>query len=137
MKIYKSAYDKIHASSYAEAVRQARREYHTIQKHTPRRLAYIRSRYFAKNKIFIGAFWDHLEQKTRPDKLRRVQLFKCALDVLRNSSNTPETMQDPHNPDIALHRFEALTNKGEHFYVQVKENKKTDRKDFMSVFPAK
>lgn len=36
-----------------------------------------------------------------------------------------------------FHRFEGITKEKEIFYVQIKENIKTDRKEFMSVFPDK
>jgi hypothetical protein len=37
---------------------------------------------------------------------------------------------------LMLHRFAGETKEGKKFYVQVKQDKRTGRKDFMSVFPA-
>jgi hypothetical protein len=46
-------------------------------------------------------------------------------------------MQNPNKTQEALHRFTGCTKDGEVFYVQIRANKKTNRKGFMSVFPAK
>lgn len=137
MPVYKSKYSQLPGSSYVEAFAAARREYRLIQKRTPRRQPYVRSRYFTKDKIFLNEFWKHLEQKTRLDKFRRIKLYLCALDLLRNITDTPETIFDNKNRNIMLHRFIGVTKDGERFCVQIKENKRSNRKDFMSVFPAK
>jgi hypothetical protein len=113
----------------------ARREFHSIQKRTPRRQAYIRSKYFNKDKIFINQFWDHLSQKVREDKRRRLRFYACGIELIKNTAYSPETTQNPNNADELLHRFGGMTASGQLFYVQIKENKKNDRKDFMSVFP--
>lgn len=115
----------------------ARQEFHYIQKRTPRRQAHVRSLYFGKDKVFINQFWDHLNQKNRRDKVRRLRLYTCAIDLICNTRLVPDTTQNPNNSDESLHRFGGKTATGELFYVQIKENKKSNRKDFMSVFPAK
>jgi hypothetical protein len=46
-------------------------------------------------------------------------------------------MQNPNKANESLHRYTAQTKDGILFYVQVRENKVSGRKDFMSVFPAK
>jgi hypothetical protein len=135
--MYQSKLGVLPGTSYAEVIKAARREYRAIQQRTPRRQPYIRSKYFKHDKIFINLFWAHLNQKVRPDRLRRLKLFGCAIDVIRNCLGAPETMQNPNKPDEALHRYKALTKDGLLFYVQIRENKITGRKDFMSTFPAK
>lgn len=137
MKVYKSKIGVLPGTSYSEAMRAARREYRLIQSHTPRRQPYIRSRYFTKDKIFVTSFWQHLNQKAPTDRFRRIKLFACAIDLLRNNTHDSEVMQNPNKPYESLHRFAGQTKDGEIFYVQIKENKKTNRKDFMSVFPGK
>jgi hypothetical protein len=137
LKLYTSTCRQLPGSSASELMKLARQEYHRLQKRTPRRQAYVRSKYFTKDKIFVNQFWDHLDQKNRQDKVRRLRLYPCAIDLIRNNMFAPETMQNPNNPDESLHRFVGKTANGEIFYVQVKENKKNNRKDFMSVFPAK
>ena len=68
--------------------------------------------------------------------MRRLQFYACALDVIRNSTTSPDTIFGNANKEIALHRFSGLTKDGVRFYVQIKEEKRTNRKDFMSCFPA-
>ena len=136
-KIFKSKYGKLPGSSLEELIKFARREYHTIQKRTPRRAPYIRSKYFTKDKVFISNFWDHLNQKSPKERVRRLKLYNCAIDLLRNNSFAPETIFKNDDLNSALHRFHGQTQNGEYFYVQVKENKRTNRKDFISVFPTK
>lgn len=137
MKAYHSKYGKLPGSSLEELIKLARREYHVIQKRTPRRVPYVRSRYFTKDKIFISNFWDHLNQKSPKERVRRLKLYSCAIDLLRNSNLAPDTIFKNDDLNSALHRFYGQTQNGEDFCVQVKENKRTNRKDFISVFPTK
>jgi len=134
---YKSKFSQFPGSSLEEAIKLARHEYHSIQKRTPKRAAYVRSKYFTKDKVFINNFWDHLNQKSPQDKLRRAKLFLCGIDLLRNTRHAPESMQNPNVQDEVLHRFQGLTNKNQPFCVQLKQNKKTGRLDYISVFPVK
>ena len=137
MHAYRSKYGKLPGTSHARAVQAARHEYHKIQKRTPRRQAHVRSRYFRNDKVFINQFWEHIKQKHPGDQVRRLRLYLCAIDVIRNSTTSPNTIFNKADLNIILHRFEGKTKDGEPFYVQVKENKRTNRKDFMSVFPGK
>ncbi len=134
MNIYKSKFEQLPGSSYDEVAPLARKEYQRVKKLTKRQ-PYIRSAYFTKNKIFLSLFWEHLVQKHRGVRVRRLKLYSCALDLLRNSLATPVTTTDASDLNILLHRFEGQTRDGMPFFVQVKENKRTNRKDFMSVFP--
>ncbi len=134
---YKSKYGVLPGTSYAEVMAAARREYHTIQKCTPRRVAYVRSRYFTKDKIFLNTFWEHLKQKHPADQMRRLKYYLAALDLIRNSTEQPETIFSNEDLNTLLHRFSGLTRNGDRFSVQIKENKRTNRKDFLSVFPAR
>lgn len=136
MKPYKISLNKLPGTDYSEVVATARREYHAIQKKTPRRQAYIRSQYFKKDKIFINQFWTHLNQKNSADRLRRLKFFSCAIEIIRKCPYTPDTTQNPSKRDELLHRYSSRTKNGDLFYVQIKENKISKRKDFMSVFPA-
>jgi hypothetical protein len=136
MNVYKTKYGKIAGSSHAEVLRLARYEYHKAQKRTPRRQAHIRSSYFKKDKIFINQFWDHLSQKHPRDQLRRLKFYLCALDLIRNTNLAPDTIFSKDDLGTLLHRFHGITKDGERFSVQIKQNKRTDRKDFISVFPA-
>ena len=134
MNIFKSKYGRIPGSSYDEVASLARKEFQHVKKLTKRQ-PYIRSVYFRKDKIFLTIFWDHLAQKHRGDRTNRLKLYQCALDLLRHSTHAPDTIFDANNLNFMLHRFLGETQEGVQFYVQVKEDKRTGRKDFMSVFP--
>ena len=66
--------------------------------------------------------------------MHRLKLYLCALDLLRHSKYAPDTIFSADNLNILLHRFIGETQDGKIFYVQVKEDKRTGRKDFISAF---
>ena len=134
MIVYKTKIRKIGGTSYSEIIKKARSAFHSIEKRS-RRSAYLRSAYFKKDKILINLFWDHLNQKPKRDRIRRLKLFGCAVDLIENSRNKPTSKTNPNDKREIIHRFGGVTVEGELFYVQIKENVKTQRKDFMSVFP--
>lgn len=140
MKVYRSKYGKLPGTSYREVMAEARREYHLIQKRNPRRIPYVRSAYFRKDgkqeKVFISNFWDHLKSKRATDQRCRLQFYSCAIDLLRNTKYEPE-IQVGEEPGTLKYRFTGQTNDGELSCVQIKQNKRTGRKDFISVFPIK
>lgn len=133
MTIFHSKHDLLPGSSYDEVVKHARKEFNTIRKLTKRQ-PYVRSKYFRGDKIFVTIFWDHLMQKYRKDRMKRLKFYKGAIDLLRNSTATPDTVFSESDKDTMLHRFYGKTREGIEFCVQVKEDKRTHRKDFMSVF---
>lgn len=132
--MFRSKYGKLSGGSYDEVAPKARKEFNTVKKLTKRQ-PYVRSAYFKKDKVFISLFWEHLAQKHRADKMHRLRLYLCALDLLRHNTLSPTTIFSKDNLNILLHRFEGETKDGDEFYVQVKEDKRSGRKDFMSVFP--
>lgn len=136
MNIYQSKYSLIAGTDYIEVMRSARREYIKVQKLTKRQ-PYVRSRYFTKDKVFINIFWNHLVQKRKGEQIVRAKLLLAAFDLLRNTACTPDTIFSEANLNMMLHRFAGKTRDGIEFYVQVKQDKRSGRKDFMSVFPAK
>lgn len=135
MRVYHSEYSQLPGSALGEVMKRARHEYHKVQKRTPRRVPYVRSKYFTKDKIFINTFWEHLNQKAPKERVRRLKLYLCALDLVRNTTYAPVTIYTNTNKDIGLHRFHGQTKDGQYFCVQIKEIKRTNRKDFISVFP--
>lgn len=137
MNIYRSKYSELPGSALEEIIKRARQEYHLIQKRTPRRAPYVRSKYFTKDKIFVSNFWEHLNQKSPKERITRLKLYACALDLLRNSSSAPDSVYTYTDMDVGLHRFYGQTKNGNYFCVQVKKNKRNGRKDFISVFPIK
>ncbi len=135
MKAFKVKLKKFSGTKYSEVHRQAFPLYKEIKKRS-RRKPYIRSVYFNKDKIFLELFWIHLwEKKNLRDKTRRLKYFACALELIKNSRCEPESEQNPNRHNEILHRFAGLTKDDELFYVQIKEDKKTDQKWLMSVFP--
>ena len=58
MNIYQSKYNKLSGTSYNELERKARKIHNEIARRTKRN-AYVRCKYFKKDKIFIKLFWKH------------------------------------------------------------------------------
>lgn len=136
MKVYKSKASLLPGSSYDEVLAQARREHKKIENLTKRQ-PYVRSTYFNKDKIFISLFWIHLMQKHRKDRTRRLKLYNAAVDLMRNSRCEPDTIFNKQNLSMLLHRFYGKTRDEIEYCVQVKQNKRSGRLDFMSVYDRK
>lgn len=135
MKIYKTKVQRLTGDRYSEVHKKAFHIYAKFKKHTKRR-TYVRSAYFSKQKVFLGLFWHHLEDKfSFKEKIRRLQYFPCALDLIAHSRFAPESKQNVDKKSEILHRFIGETAKGEMFFVQIKENKNNDQKFLISVFP--
>lgn len=134
MKIYQTSTVPLTGTSYKEVYHKARDLYSTIRKRTKRR-PYIRSAFFDKDKVFLQLFWNHLHEKLNfRDKTRRVKLFPCAVELIRESRFNPESKQNVDRPSEILHRFAGKTKTGQLFFVQIKEEKKTGEKWLVSVF---
>ena len=127
---------ELKGTNYADVSKQARQVFKLIKARTKRR-PYIRSAYFKKQKIFFDFFWQHLAQKRFPDRVRRLRFFPCAIELIAKSRIHPDSMDNPANKSEILHRFSGRTTSNQLFYVQVKEEKRTGKKQFISVFPAK
>ena len=135
MNVYRSKAGLLPGSSYEEVLAVARKEFNKIRSANPRRHAYVRSTYFNKSKIFIAPlYWDHLMQEHRKKRTKRLKFYNAAIDLLRKSRCEPYTIFK--EGDI-LHRFYGKTKEGIEYCVQVKQNKRTGRLDFMSVFDKK
>lgn len=136
MSVYQSTHALLPGSSYDEVVAAARKEFNTIRKITKRQ-PYVRSKYFRGDKVLVTVFWDHLMQKHRKDRLKRLKFYSAAINLLRNSTVAPDTIFSKVDRNTMLHRFYGKTKEGVSFCVQVKEDKRSNRKDFMSVFDRK
>ncbi|MSU75498.1 MAG: hypothetical protein EXS55_03230 [Candidatus Magasanikbacteria bacterium] len=135
MQVYKTKAKRLSGSDFREVHRQALELYVPIKKRTKRR-PYLRSAYFKKDKIFLGLFWHHLYEKPNfRDKIRRLKFFPCAIELLQNSRFEPESKQNPNRHEEILHRFYGITAEHELFYVQIKEDKRSGQKFFISVYP--
>jgi len=131
---------KLSGSNFKEVKRNALIIYKKITSSTKRR-PYVRSAYFRskgkKQKIFFDYFWVHLSQKSFKERAKRLKYFKAAIEVIRKSRDHPASEDNPHKRGELLHRFAGLTKDGELFYVQIKEDKRSGKKYFMSCFPEK
>ena len=136
MKIYQSSAETLTGESYIDLERKARKIHNEIARHT-KRTPYVRSTYFKKQKIFIKPFWENLNQKSQHDRRRRLKYYAAAIDLLRHSTHEPLTKPNPNGDGQIVHRFAGQTKEDNLFFVQVKENRRTDGKYFMSVFATK
>jgi hypothetical protein len=131
---YLTKVKKLPGTSYAEVRKNAEIIFKQIKSKTKRK-PYIRSAYFNKQKIFFDYFWRHLNQKGPKERFKRLKYFGAALEVIKNSRNQPISKQNPNKETEILHRFAGLTKEKELFYVQIKEDKRSGKKYFMSCFP--
>lgn len=120
---------------FVDIMPQVRKEFRTLQKRTKRR-PHVRSDYFKKNKIFFDYFWQHMQRKSVVDRARRLKYFPCALEVLRKSRHNPTTFVDINQPDIIKHEFVAIAPDGVRFSVIIQEDRKTDKKQLLSLYPS-
>jgi hypothetical protein len=134
MVYYKTTKNKIPGTSFKEVNKTAELIFKQIKSKT-KRTPYIRSKYFKKEKVFLTLFWGHLFDKREKDKIRRLKFFDCAIDLIRNSNFDPESRENFKKKDELLHRFYGQTKNKETFIVQIKENKRTKRKDLISIYP--
>ena len=136
MTVYKTNKQKIPGTNFKEVNKFAEIIFKKIKSQT-KRTPYIRSKYFKKEKVFITLFWAHLFEKHEHERFRRLKFFDCALDLIRNSTCDPETRENFKKKDETLHRFHGETKNNEEFVAQIKENKRTGRKDLISIYPVK
>ena len=134
MQIFQSRHNRLNDKVYRDLEREARSIHNEIVKRTKRN-PYVRSKYFQNSKVFIGLFWNHLNQKNQNDRRRRLVYYRSAIDLLRNSTYPPETRLNPNGKHEIVYRFAGKTADGFLFMVQVKRNERSDSKYFMSVFP--
>lgn len=136
MNVYKTKTGKNYGADLGTVYRSAWRTFHQIEKST-RRKPYIRSKYFKKDKVFLDFFWSHMKQKSPKERYERLQFLAPAIDVIRNSLCLPTIKINPNKKTEILYRFTGLTKSKELFIVQIKENKISKKKYFMSCFPVK
>lgn len=83
----------------------------------------------------MGLFWQHLHEKNLRDKARRVAYFPCALELIQKTRCEPTSKENPNRKGEIVHRFAGSTPDNELFFVQIKEDRRTNQKWFISVFP--
>lgn len=131
---YQTKSKKLSGSNYKETRNQAILLFKEIKSKTKRK-PYIKSAYFKKQKIFFDYFWEHLSQKSPKERFKRLKYFGPALELIKNSTNQPSSKKNPNKTREIIYRFAGLTKDKELFYIQIKENKRTGNKYFMSCFP--
>lgn len=137
MEYYQVKAGKVAGTDFREAHKNARKIYDEIRKKSKRKI-HVRSKYFKKNKIFLDLFWDHLyTKKNIQDRHRRIRYYGAAIELIVNTLLEPESKVNPNDGGELLHRFAGKMKNDEIFYVQIKEEKRTGRKYFISVFPGK
>lgn len=134
MKYYKTNKNKIAGTSFSEINKRAKQIFGPIKTRTKRQ-PYIRSKYFHRDKVFFNLFWLHIYEKRESDRTRRLRFFDCALDLIRNTVLNPSTKENPNKRNELLHRFTGITCENEIFHVQIKEDKRTNKKYLISIFP--
>lgn len=133
-KIYKTKAKPFSGTDYTKVISEAKSIYKKIASTTKRR-PYIRSAYFKKEKIFLDYFWQHLYEKNKNDRFRRLKQYPCGLDFIKNSRTAPTSKVSTEKPSEILHRFYGKNAEDKTFVVQIKENIKSGEKSFISVFP--
>src|SRR5947209_2035591 len=91
MQIYKSKYRRLPGTSYSEVYPRALHVYKQALAHTKRQ-PYVRAQFFAKDKVFLAYFWQHLRQKTS-----RTGLDGYATLKQRSTSYVIHPMRQPRN----------------------------------------
>lgn len=136
MNFYKTKKNKLAGSSFHEVNRSAQILYKQIRSET-KRTPYIRSKYFKNEKVFLAIFWSHLFEKHEWERTTRLKFYPCAIDLIKNSTYDPVTRENFKQTDEILHRFYGKTKDNQEFVVQIKENKRSKRKDMISIFGVK
>ena len=134
IKSYKTKVKPLQGYNPIRVRRQANGIFKMISSKTKRR-PYIRSEYFTKEKVFLDYFWFHLQTKNWLDRTRRLRQYPCAIDLIKNSRIMPFSQTNIDKKSEILHRFSGINGNNEKFFVQIKEDKKSGEKHFMSVFP--
>lgn len=133
-KFFQTKIKSLNGSSYRELYSKAKFIYNNISSNTKRR-PYVRSSFFDKEKVFMDTFWIHLMDKNKSDRIRRLRLYACAIDLIKYSKYEPITKNNPNKKNEIVHRFMGINGNNELFYVQIKEDRKSGEKSFVSVFP--
>jgi hypothetical protein len=137
MQAYKTKSAVLPGTDFCEVRKKAFSVYLKIKSKSKRR-TYLRSAYFKKDKVFLPLFWQHLWDKGKwEDRMSRLKFYVAALELIKESRFAPKSKENPNRSDEILHRFTGITKENFVFYVQIKEDKKSGRKDFISVFPEK
>ncbi|MEK7083996.1 MAG: hypothetical protein AAB932_02090 [Patescibacteria group bacterium] len=134
MDVYQAQVKPLAGTNYKELHKKAFGLYDKIRKKSKRR-PYVRSVYFGKQKIFLQLFWNHLHKKNFRDRTRRLKYFPCAIELIQHSRHDPWMKQTLEKPHELLFRFKGKTKEGKIFFVQIKEEIRSQEKWLVSIFP--
>ncbi|MDP2643096.1 MAG: hypothetical protein Q8P62_04610 [Candidatus Peregrinibacteria bacterium] len=134
---YQTKASILSGTDFREVQKKALAIYAKIKRRS-KRIPYVRSAYFQKDKIFLPLFWQHLWDKEKwQDRMRRLKYYASAIELIHHNKFAPKSKENPNKTSEILHRFTGITKENYIFYVQIKENKKSGRKDLISIFPEK
>lgn len=136
MIFYQTKTKELSGTSYAEIKKEAAFLFNQIKRQTKRR-PYILSAYFRKQKIFFDYFWVHLFEKNHKERVKRLRYFAASIELIKKSKNHPDIEKRSTDNKQIFYRFLGSLKNGELFFVQIKEDRKTGKKYFMSCFPLK
>ena len=92
-------------------------------------------RILIKIKSFLIYFGATLLKKNYWDQMRRMKFFACGIKLIRKSTYKPISRENPNKSGEILHRFAGISVENELFFVQIKEEKSTNKKFLISIFP--
>jgi hypothetical protein len=130
---YHTSFAPFAGSSYREVLKKACQEYDRLRG-GPGWGVRIRSAYFDNEEVDFDYFWDRLSKKSFGERVARVRLLPCAIEVIRNSRADPLSLKNPNATGEVIHRFAGMTKSKDLFFVHLKEDTSTGRKFFMSAF---
>lgn len=135
MQAYRAKSSVLSGTNFREVHKKALGIYQDIKRRS-KRIPYLRSAYFKKDKVFLAVFWHHFWEKEKwGDRMRRLRLYPAAVELIQDSKCDPISKENPNKPNEILHRFLGITKGNIIFYVQIKEDKRSGRKDLISIFP--
>jgi len=67
--------------------------------------------------------------------MRRMKFYACGMELIQKSRLEPISKENPNKSGEILHRFAGTSADNELFFVQIKEDKKTNKKWLISIFP--
>jgi len=67
--------------------------------------------------------------------MRRIKFFPCTIELIKKSKFKPTSKENPNKTSEILHRFAGITPDKELFFVQIKEEKNSNKKWLISSFP--
>ncbi len=132
VEFYETKTLSLKGNRYSVVIKQAFYLINQIERKT-KRTPYIKSSYFGRQKVFINLFAQHIFDKKPRERMKRLKLVPCAIELIKESTKEPIIKQTIREK---LYRFYGRTKHDLAFVVQIKQDYR-GRKYWMSVFPVK